>query len=65
MTTTPYGPPVTTTAPESVPTRGPAVRVLRVVLAMQLLMGAWAAAALAALASYFTTTGCFISCSEP
>jgi len=65
MTTTPYGPPVTTTASGTVPTRGAAIRVLRVVLAVLLVLGAWAAAALAAVASYVTTTGCFISCSAP
>ena len=60
MTTTPYGPPVLTTAPDSVP-----LRVLRVVLAVLLVLGAWAAAALTAFAAHITTTGCFISCSEP
>jgi len=65
MTTTPYGPPATTTAPETVPTHGTAIRVLRIGLAALLVLGAWAAAALAALASYISTTGCFISCSDP
>ena len=65
MTTTPYGPPATTTAPAGVPSRSAAVRVLRVLLAVLLVLGAWAAAALAALFSYVTATGCFLSCSEP
>lgn len=63
MTTTPYGPPATTTAPAGVPSRSAAVRALRVLLAVLLVLGAWAAAALAALFSYVTATGCFLSCS--
>ena len=63
MTTTPYGPPVTTTAAEGPPAGSTPIRVLRVVLAVLLVLGAWVAAALAALFSYVTATGCFLSCS--
>ena len=62
MTTTPYGPPASGVAPAPA---GTGVRVLKVVLAVALVAAALAAAALAAFAALVTSTGCFISCSDP